>query len=133
MLFLASQPQGEPVLLRDISAALKIPQHFLSKILQTLARDRLVISFKGVKGGFQLARPATEICLLDIVRATDGEAFLDNCVLGFPSCGEESPCPVHPMWKRAKQIILDMLKNEKIAKLGTEIDLKLDLIEQLAR
>lgn len=133
MLFLASQPQDEPILLRDISAGLKIPPHFLSKILQTLGRSGLVVSFKGMKGGFQLARPATDIFLLNIVRATDGEKSLDNCVLGFPGCGEENPCPVHPMWKRAKQIVLDMLEKKNIAQLSTEIDLKLDFIEQLTK
>lgn len=133
MLFLASQPKEEPVLLRDISAALQIPPHFLSKILQTLVRDRLVVSFKGVNGGFQLARPPRKICLFDIVQATDGETPLDRCVLGFPGCGEENPCPVHPIWKRAKQLILDMLKNKNIAQLSKEIDVKLDLIEQLTK
>lgn len=133
MLFLASQPPGEPVLLRDISAALHIPQHFLSKILQTLSRHSLVQSFKGVNGGFQLARAAKQIYLVDIVRATDGEAFLDNCVLGFPGCGEDNPCPVHPIWKRAKQLVLDMLKNKSMAQLSKEFDAKLDLLEQLSK
>ncbi|HEY4644021.1 MAG TPA: Rrf2 family transcriptional regulator [Bacteroidota bacterium] len=133
MLYLASQPQGEPVLLRDVSAALRIPQHFLSKILQTLTRNRLLVSFKGVNGGFQLARSARETYLIEIVRATDGEAFLDNCVLGFPGCGDDNPCPVHPMWKRAKQLILNMLKNKNIEQLSKEVDVKLDFIEQLTK
>ncbi len=133
MIFLASQPQDATVLLRDISTALNIPPHFLSKILQTLGRAGLVVSFKGVKGGFQLARPAKEIFLFNIVRATDGEKSLDNCVLGFPGCGEDNPCPVHPMWKRAKQILLDMLEKKNIAQLSTEIDLKLDIIAQLTK
>ncbi len=131
-LYLAQQPEGELVLLRDVSERLGIPYHFLSKILQTLAKGEILISSKGANGGFALARPTKEISLIDVVRAVDGEKFLDECVLGFPGCDDKHPCPVHPQWKRAKEIILSILHKKTLAELSKELDPKLNLIGQLA-
>lgn len=131
-LFLAKQPKDQFVLLRDISDKLDIPHHFLSKVLQTLTRADIVASFKGANGGFTLARPSHEIHLIEIVRAVDGDKFLDECVLGFPGCGDKNPCPVHQQWKRAKEIILAMLYKKTLAELGRGLEPKLDLIAQLS-
>jgi len=75
-LYLAQQPQGKPVLLRDVSDRLNIPHHFLSKVLQSLTRDAIIVSSKGANGGFQLGRLPKDITLVDIVRAIDGEKYL---------------------------------------------------------
>jgi Rrf2 family protein len=132
-LYLAKQPKGEYVLLRDISEKLNIPHHFLSKILQTLSRLDIVHSYKGSNGGFQLARSPKEINLIDIVRALDGETFLNDCLLGFPGCRDADPCPVHNQWKRAKDIIVTVLHKKTLAQLSKELEPKLDLIAQLSR
>ncbi|MBI4428900.1 MAG: Rrf2 family transcriptional regulator [Ignavibacteriales bacterium] len=130
-LFLAQQPKDEYLLLRDISESLNIPHHFLSKVLQTLSRSGVVVSLKGANGGFSLARSPKEIKLIEIVRAIDGDKFLDDCILGFPGCGDKNPCPVHAQWKRAKEIVLNILNEKTLAVLGKELDPKLDLIARL--
>lgn len=130
MIYLAAQPRNTPVLQRDIANALKIPQHFLGKILQLLSHRDLVLSQKGKMGGFLLGRAPEDISLYDIVEATDGCTFLDNCILGFPACGDEHPCPVHAQWKPAKEIILQMLKKRNVGELSQEIDIKLDYIKK---
>lgn len=132
-LFLARQPKEQFVLLREISEKLVIPHHFLSKVLQTLTRAEVVTSSKGANGGFTLARPSKDICLMEIVRAVDGDKFLEECVLGFPGCGDKTPCPVHPQWKRAKDTILSILQKKTLSQLSTELEPKLDLIAQLSR
>ncbi len=131
-LFLAQQPQNEHLLLREISESLDIPHHFLSKVLQTLTRADIIASSKGANGGFALARPAKDIHLIEIVRAVDGEKFLEECVIGFPGCGDKNPCPVHYQWKRAKEIIFAMLHKKTLAELGKGLEPKLDLIAQLS-
>lgn len=131
ILFLASQKKQEPVLLRDISDALQVPHHFLNKVLQNLTRDGLVASHKGSTGGFTLGRSATRITLADIVRAVDGDSFLDACVLGFPRCGDTAPCPVHNQWIKAKHIVTDMLNTKTVAQLGKHVGTKLALIKLL--
>ena len=131
-LFLARQPKGEFVLLREISDTLDIPHHFLSKVLQALTRADVVTSYKGANGGFTLARPSKDIYLMAIVRAMDGDKFLEECVLGFPGCDDRTPCPVHPQWKRAKEIVMNMLQKKTLAGLSKELEPKLDLIAQLS-
>ena len=130
VIYLAAQPPNTPVLQRDISSALNIPPHFLGKVLQVLSRHHIVISRKGKTGGFLLGRSPKDIIPYDIIEAVDGAEFLDHCVLGFPGCGDDNPCPVHSQWKQAKEIIIQMLKNNNVEQLSKEIDVKLDLIKR---
>jgi len=132
-LYLATKPASVPTLLRDISEALNIPYHFLSKIFQQLTRNRILESHKGSSGGFELCRPPDQITLHDIIRAVDGEDFLANCVLGFPQCGDDNPCPVHSQWKQAKTTIQMMVDSKTILELSRELNGKLNLIDQLRR
>lgn len=131
-LYLATKSEGVPVHLREIADNLQIPQHFLSKILQTLTRDEIVVSQKGSHGGFKLGRPAAAITVGDIVRAVDGEAFLSQCVLGFPACGDDFPCPVHDSWKDAKDRILEMLHASNLDILSQRLGGKLNLLNDLS-
>ncbi len=130
LIYLATQPKDIPVLQRDISTALNIPPHYLGKVLQLLSRHQIVISQKGKSGGFLLGRSSVDLTPNDIIEAIDGSTFLDDCVLGFPGCGDENPCPVHSQWKKAKGIIIQMLKNKNIEQLGKEVDVKLDFIKR---
>lgn len=132
-LFLARQESEEPIHLQDIASALHIPRHFLSKILQTLTHYEIIHSYRGHQGGFKLARPASSIKSVEIVRAIDGDTFLSQCVLGFPGCGDDHPCPMHSYWKEAKQTILTMLNEQTIGDLSKEIDDKLALLHLHSR
>ncbi|MBI4418795.1 MAG: Rrf2 family transcriptional regulator [Ignavibacteriales bacterium] len=132
-LFLAAKQTSTPILLRDISDALSIPHHFLSKIFQQLTREHILESHKGSSGGFELSRPPNQITLHDIIRAVDGGEFLSNCVLGFPQCGDDNPCPVHDQWKNAKAMILAMVDMKTIRELSKELDGKLNLIDHLRK
>ena len=130
ILYLASQPPNRPVLQRDISKALRIPPHFLGKVLQLLSRSNLVISQKGKSGGFVLGRAAEDIYLYDILEATDGAACLDGCILGFSECGDENPCPLHPQWKQNKEKIIEMLQSRNTEELSKELQVKLDSLNK---
>ena len=134
LLYLAYKEKGgQPVLLREISNTLQIPHHFLNKVLQQLTREGILISLRGVSGGFSLGRPGSEITLGDVVKAIDGDGFLGECMLGFPGCADKNPCPVHDQWKRAKQIILKIMETKSVAQLSKEMDGKLDFIKDMKR
>ena len=131
MLYLAKESDHRRVLLRDISQALGIPHHFLSKVLQSLSHHGFVISQRGSHGGFILGHPAREIALIDLVRAVDGEALLERCVLGFAACRDDFPCPLHASWKNARAEITEMLQWKTLEELGNELHPKLELIAEL--
>jgi len=121
MLYVATKSQAERVMTREIAEVLRIPVHYLAKILEDLSRDGLLVSYKGVGGGFALGKPATKITLLNIVQVLDGSEFMENCALGFPGCSEEHPCPAHPAWKQVKKEIIDSILSQSIADLSPNV------------
>lgn len=116
--FLASQPAGKLAGAREISEAEEIPMPFLWKILQLLARRGLIHSFKGLRGGYELSRPAEQISVSDIVLVTDGNELATRCVLGLPACGDQNACSLHRHWKRIRRDILGMLEGTTLADLA---------------
>jgi Rrf2 family iron-sulfur cluster assembly transcriptional regulator len=117
VLFLAAQKTGTVVSAGKISKILKIPREFISKILQSLRDSGIIRSTKGKSGGFFLAKPASQIKLIDIVEAIDGLDMFNSCVLGFPECTPDTPCPVHDSWGILRTKAFEMLSNETLDKL----------------
>lgn len=117
VLFLAAKETGSVVSAEKISQVLKIPREFISKILQSLRDSGIIRSTKGKFGGFFLAKPSSEIKLIDIVEAIDGLEMFNNCVIGFPECSPDSPCPVHDSWGALRTQAYEMLSNETLDKL----------------
>jgi Rrf2 family protein len=117
VLFLAAHQTGTVVSAGKISQVLKIPREFISKILQSLRDSGIIRSSKGKSGGFFLAKPASKIKLIDIVEAIDGLEMFNSCVLGFPECTPDTPCPVHDIWGPLRTEAFEMLSNETLDKL----------------
>ena len=98
MQHLALQPKGKFTRAKEIAEANKIPMPFLWKLLRALTDERLVRSHKGAMGGYELARPAKNITLREIVTAITHEESLRVCVLTSSKCDENVPCPLHTAW-----------------------------------
>ncbi|MCF8241790.1 MAG: Rrf2 family transcriptional regulator [Melioribacteraceae bacterium] len=101
----------------EVSNELKVPKEFVSKVLQILTDSGIVGSKKGKNGGFYLAKRPSSIRLIDIVEAIDGKSVFENCVLGFPGCSNENPCPVHNKWGRLREDAYKMLSTETLEQL----------------
>jgi Rrf2 family protein len=115
---LALLPAGTLAGAKEISRAESIPMPFLWKILQKLCRRKLVRSFKGLRGGYQLARPAAQITLQNLVLATNGDELEGHCVLGLEQCDEKRPCPLHDQWKEIRGQMVAMLEKTTVADLA---------------
>ena len=61
-----------PVPIKELAERRDIPDQFLEQLFSTLRRDGLLLSQRGVKGGYTLARPPEEITVLEVVQALDG-------------------------------------------------------------
>ena len=118
MTMLAAQEPGKLIGARTISDEEKIPMPFLWKILRMLTRRKLVRSFKGIRGGYELARPARQISLNDVFLATDGADFRERCVLGLPECDNQNPCPLHEKWKQIRTDMIRLLDHTSLADLA---------------
>lgn len=83
----------------EIAKGAGVPKPYLSKILKQLVTGKILKSNKGPGGGYQFARPASEISLYDIKVTIDGITEFVECALGLDSCNDEAPCPAHFIWK----------------------------------
>jgi Rrf2 family protein len=97
-MYVAQNNDDGYVSIREISTNLDISFHFLTKILQVLTQNQLMVSYRGPKGGINLAKSGDKISILDIVRALDGEDIFQECLLGLPNCDDSAPCPLHDNW-----------------------------------
>lgn len=114
VLYLSTLEEGKSASAIEISNRLNIPKEFVSKILQSLTSKKIVSSKKGNSGGFLLGKPSSKIKLIEIVEAIDGLSLFNNCVLGFPNCSPDNPCPVHNKWGKLRNEAYKMLTTETL-------------------
>lgn len=103
---------------RQISTEMSIPYKTLTLILAGLVAQKLLIASHGPKGGYRLARPPTDISLLDIVEAAEGPAGFDHCVLRDGPCDWEETCPVHDTWARTQDAFIRELASTSLAEMA---------------
>lgn len=87
---------------RQISAGMDLPRNLMRQILASLVRHGLLDSTAGPAGGYTLARPPSEITLLEVVQVIEGPVAIDSCMLSGGACDWEQACPVHEIWVRAR-------------------------------
>ena len=106
----------------EIAAAIHVPVPTVSKILKILARGGLVVSLRGARGGYLLARPAGQISLVDIIDAMDGPIGMTECSVTPGLCAQESPCAVRANWQRINQAVIGVLQNITLAEMLTPVN-----------
>jgi FeS assembly SUF system regulator len=90
----------------------------VSKLLKQLQRAGLVVSTRGLRGGYQLARPATEISAGAILDALEGPFAITDCASGHGQCGLEKNCRVGHAWQRLNITIRRSLHEVSLAQLA---------------
>ncbi len=109
VLHLASLEAGAQVTAGDISAKRLLPPAFVRRIIGKLAEAGIVRTTRGAGGGVSLARPASEISLLDVVTAMEGGLVLNTCVDTPVSCPLAVACPVNKAWCEATEALAGSL------------------------
>ena len=117
VLYLASKGVDSLCNRKQIAAEMDIPDQFLGKIAQQLARSGFVEIVQGAKGGLRLAVAPEKLTLLDVVEAVIGEIFLNDCVIRPESCERSRACAVHHIWEKARSQLRDTLHNATFASL----------------
>jgi Rrf2 family transcriptional regulator, iron-sulfur cluster assembly transcription factor len=108
-------PGGRPSRLRDIALQARVPRPYLAKRMPELVAAGLVTSIRGRQGGVKLARPPSEITLLQISEAVEARQWLGRCLLGLTTCSDERACPAHTFWKDSRQQIESLLRHTTLA------------------
>jgi Rrf2 family protein len=124
MVYLASKSQEKRSIgIKEISADLILPTPFLAKILQTLAKNKILNSIKGPNGGFSLLKKPESISMLDIVKIIDGEDLLRNCIIHEGSCAEvkrnKKTCALHNDYSKIRADIIRLFREKTIAELAS--------------
>ena len=107
---------------REIAGQFDIPLELMAKVLQKLTRRGLLISQKGTRGGYHLARSAEKISVGDVIQAIDGPVTVTACSPQVDTCDQYSKCNVRdPLW-RIKDRIVDTLHTFTISELASDSD-----------
>lgn len=115
---------NERIGLKKISDELNIPAPFLGKILQNLAKHKILLSSKGPHGGFSLATSAEDISIMDIFEIIDGKDYFEKCLIGVQSCTDDpinTPCPLHAKYSHIRDEIAALFTNTSIQVLVDDI------------
>lgn len=115
MLALASVADADRLSARLVAERMAIPGRFLPHVLRDLTRARLVEAQTGRRGGYRLARPATEITLLEVVEAVEGDSRPTVCVLRGGPCRPDGRCAVHDVFAEARAAVRDRLRATRLA------------------
>jgi len=78
----------------DLAARSRVPLPMVSKILKLLSRKELLVSHRGLNGGYSLAENPAQVTVADIIRAIEGPIALTDCSTGSDNeCSFTSSCP----------------------------------------
>ncbi len=122
VIYIASQPKAKGKTgIKQISRDLDLPTPFLAKILQQLARQKILTSLKGPHGGFSLQKDPVKITLLDIVTSIDGDGIFTNCIIHNSTCKcvdqDKNPCPVHDDYEALRENLINLFNKTTISDL----------------
>lgn len=97
VLYLSGLPRGQVVEAKLIAEEQHIPIRFLLKIFRLLTRAGIVESYRGVSGGYALAKSPGEITLKDVVEAVEGPVEVNRCLIAPEECNKRNTarCPIH--------------------------------------
>jgi Rrf2 family protein len=124
MLDVAAQSSTEAGRARthEIAQRQDIPPALLAKLVPLLVRAGLLDSQRGARGGLFLARPAPEISMLEIVEAVEGPIALNRCTATPAQCDKVERCTIHPVWQRAQDYLVDLLKSTSLSELQDDTE-----------
>lgn len=118
VIWLATQPENTRTPARILAEELEIPGNYLAKVLQRLAREEILESTRGARGGFTLARSADELTVADVVAPFQELQKPRVCLMGG-ACDLENPCTAHSRRTAWNAVVMEMLRTTTVADLLT--------------
>jgi Rrf2 family protein len=117
---LARLPEGEAQGVEGIARKIHAPHNYLGKVLRRLVREGIVVSQKGLKGGFRLAKPPGAIRLYDVINSLEDLQAWSGCLMGKSTCDASNPCCVHGRWISVRRTYIEFLQNTTIEALNKQ-------------
>ena len=120
MLGLTLHQGDKPVLLREVARRQEISSRYLEQLILNLKTAGLVKSIRGAKGGFILGRPAEDITLLEIFKASEGSLSIVECLEDMSFCKRSKTCVSRDLWLEMKKAMEEILNHRTLAKLAQQ-------------
>ena len=105
---------------KAIAECYGIPLPLLAKILQKLTKIGLLQSLPGTNGGYRLARSASQITALEVIRAIDGPIILTACFTAHGECDQSEKCTVREPLRKVHEGILQLLNTITISDMSKD-------------
>jgi len=115
---------GDRISSTDLAENFHMPRSVVANLLKAFREAGLLTSKRGLHGGYQLARPASEITLLEVLKVIDGPVHLIDCaVLELDNrCEYEDVCTTSSPMREVNQRIIDMLASIPLAELISTVE-----------
>ncbi len=117
IVLLAHMAQAGPAVhtAHELAEASRVPLPTVSKILKELSKGGLVVSHRGRRGGYSLARPPDEISVAQIIGALEGPIGLTECSEREGACSLEAICPARSHWGPISRAIESALSGVRLS------------------
>lgn len=112
----------------NLAAETELALPTVTKVLKMLARKRLLVSVRGAKGGYMLARAPREISLAQVISAMEGPIGVTECGSTPGLCLQESGCSVRTNWQRINRMVLQALDRITLERMAQPIGRTLNTI-----
>lgn len=104
----------------DIAAETGVPLPTVAKVLKVLARDGLVVSSRGARGGYSLGRDPALISVVEVVEAMEGPIGLTDCAHASGACADQASCDLSGHWPRINEAVRDALLGVSVLDLSRQ-------------
>jgi len=111
MVYIAAWEDNKVCSINEIAEAEQVPREYLAKILKELSLQGFLHSYKGIHGGYRLAKDRPKITFLDIIEAMQGKIAVNDCIRhsNSDSCGRKPGCAMHSFWKAEQARVTESL------------------------
>jgi Rrf2 family protein len=120
LLHIDSQKDGELVTAKEIAETYQLPAELLGKVLQSLAREGLVESVQGSKGGYRLGTPIESVSLGEVIEKLEGPIVITPCCDGSLDCRQVKTCNIHNPVQRIQEEVREFFYTLSLSKFRSD-------------
>jgi len=137
LLYLVGKDENRSIGIKDLAAYQGVSESYLSKFFTKLKKSGIVSSVPGAKGGYKLAKEASQITFWDVVEAIEGSDPMFNCSevrqnellldkSNLPDSHTKCPCLIHIVMLEAEDQMRNYLRSKTLQWLSDEVSDKVD-------
>jgi Rrf2 family protein len=105
----------------EIAKEIEAPAFYTAKILQKIVRFGLLESLKGKGGGFFFDKEKSDLPLIRLISAIEGNKSFSGCGFGLKHCNENNPCPLHEQYAPIRNSINKLVSEETVQSLAEKV------------